>query len=118
VAVVSLVIGAFILVAIIGIAAYGWATLPADARIPIHYGVGYNNFRSKTVGLIMWPAAAVVIYGTFVAVTAHVIQPHHPGGGRSAPLVILPIVLAMVCAFEWGAISVARRNTGLGPDGP
>ena len=109
-ATVSLVIGGLLLGVMIGMAAYGWVTLPADARIPVHYGMGYNNFRSKTAGLIMWPVAGAVIYGIFVGVTAHLIKPNHPGGGASAPLIILPIVLALVCALEWGAISVARRN--------
>jgi hypothetical protein len=111
VTVVSIVAGALILVAMIGIALYGAATLPADARVPIHYGIGaYNNFASKTVGLIMWPAAGAVIYGLFVALSEHVLRPNHRGGG-SGPLIILLFVLALACAFEWGAISVARRNT-------
>jgi|HubBroStandDraft_2_1064218.scaffolds.fasta_scaffold1128337_1 hypothetical protein len=38
------------------------------------------------------------------------IKPNHPGG--SAPLIILPIILVIVAAAEWGAISVARRNAG------
>jgi hypothetical protein len=109
-ATVSLVIGGLLLGVMIGMAAYGWVTLPADARIPVHYGMGYNNFQSKTVGVIMWPAGGAVIYGIFAAVTAHLIKANHPGGSVSAPLIILPIVLALVCAFEWGAISVARRN--------
>jgi hypothetical protein len=109
-ATVSLVIGGLLLGVIIGIAAYGWVTLPADARVPVHYGMGYNNFRSKTTGLIMWPVGGAVIYGLFVALTAHLIKPNHPGGGAAVPLIILPIVLALVCGLEWGAISVARRN--------
>jgi len=113
-ATVSLVIGGLLLGVMIGMAAYGWATLPADARIPVHYGVGYNNFQSKTVGLIMWPVGGAVVYGIFAAVTAHLIKPNHPGGSASAPLFILPIVLALVCALEWGAISVARRNATVG----
>jgi len=108
---VSFVIGALILAAMIGIAAYGWATLPADARVPIHYGIGsYNNFASKTVGLIMWSAGGALIYGIFVAASEHAIRPHH-GGGGSGPLIIMLVVLALVCAFEWGAISVARRSS-------
>jgi hypothetical protein len=107
----SLMIGGLLLGVIIGIAAYGWVTLPADARVPVHYGVGYNNFMSKTAGLIMWPVAGVVIYGIFIGVIVHVIKPNHPNGSASAPLIILPIVLAMTCALEWGAIAVARRNS-------
>jgi hypothetical protein len=109
--VVSIVVGAVILVVMIGIALYGAATLPSDARIPIHYGIGsYNNFASKTVGLIMWPAGGALIYGLFVAISAHALKPNHPGRG-SGPLIIMLFVLALACVFEWGAISVARRNT-------
>jgi hypothetical protein len=32
----SLVIGGVILLAMIGVSCYGWVTLPADARVPIH----------------------------------------------------------------------------------
>jgi hypothetical protein len=111
VTVVSVVIGALILVAMIGIALYGAATLPSDARIPIHYGIGsYNNFAPKTVGLIMWPFGGAVIYGLFVAISAHAFKPNH-GGSGSGPLIIMLFVLALACAFEWGAIAVARRNT-------
>jgi hypothetical protein len=37
-------------------------------------------------------------------------QPNH-GGKSSASLIILPIVLAVLIATQWGAISLARRNT-------
>jgi len=109
--VVSVVIGALIVVTMIGIALYGAATLPSDARIPIHYGIGsYNNFASKTVGLIMWPAAGALIYGLFIALSGHALKPNH-GSSGSGPAIILPFVLALTCALEWGAISLARRNT-------
>jgi hypothetical protein len=110
-ATVPLVIGGLLLGVIIGIALYGAATLPSDARIPIHYGIGsYNNFASKTVGLIMWPVGGAVIYGLFVALSAHALKPNH-GGSGSGPLIIMLFVLALTCALEWGAITVARRNT-------
>jgi len=38
--VLSLVIGGLLLGIMIGIAAYGWLTLPSDARVPMHYGLG------------------------------------------------------------------------------
>jgi hypothetical protein len=112
VTIVSLVIGGVALAAMIIIAAYGWVTLPADARVPIHHGLGsYNNFVSKTVGLIVWPAAGAVIYAIFGALSVGEIKPDH--SGPAAPRIILPVVLVMVAAFEWGAISVARRNSSL-----
>jgi hypothetical protein len=111
VTIVSLVIGGLLLVVIIGISCYGAVTLPAGARIPLHYGIGsYNNFASKTTGLIVWPAGGAVAFALLTAVSVHAIKPNHPGGG--APAIIMPIVLAIVAATQWGAISLAKRNAG------
>jgi hypothetical protein len=78
VTVVSLLISGVLLVVMIGIAVYGAVTLPADARIPIHYGIGaYANFASKAVGLVMWPAGGALIFGILTALAEHVITPNH-----------------------------------------
>jgi hypothetical protein len=106
----SIAIGAVLVLVMVGISVYGAVTLPSDARIPIHYGIGsYNNFASKTVGLIMWPVGGAVIYGIFVAASEHAIKPNH-GGGSPARLIML-VVLVLVAAFQYGAISLARRGT-------
>ena len=108
--VVLLVISGLLVVAMIGISCYGAITLPSDARIPLHYGLGsYNNFASRNVGLIVWPAGGILIFGLLTAVSVHAIKPNHPGGGGAA-LIIMPIVLVIVAGFQWGAISLARRN--------
>ncbi len=60
----AFVIGGVLLLAMFGVSWYGWVTLPADARVPIHFGTGYNNFVSKRLGLIMHPAAGVLVYLT------------------------------------------------------
>jgi hypothetical protein len=113
VTVVSLVIGGVVLAAMIAIAAYGWTTLPADARVPVHHGVtSYNNYVSKTAGLILWPAAGALICAIYIilfAVVAHAAKPGHRAGAE-APIIILPLVLVLLAAFQWGAIRVARRN--------
>jgi hypothetical protein len=109
VTVVSLVIGGLLLAVMIGISCYGAVSLPSDARIPLHYGIGsYNNFASKNIALILWPAAGALLFAVLTAVSVHAIKPNHPGGG--APAVIAPIVLAVIAATQWGAISVAKRN--------
>ena len=106
----SVVIGAFLLLVMVCISVYGAITLPSEARIPLHYGIGsYGNFASKTVGLIMWPVAGAVIYGIFVGVSEHAIKPNH-GGSGPAPLIML-VVLILVAALEYGAISLAARRT-------
>jgi hypothetical protein len=106
----SIALGAVLVLVMVGISVYGAVTLPSDARIPIHYGIGrYNNFASKTVGLIMWPVGGAVIYGIFVAVSEHAVKPNH--GSRGPGQFILLVVLALVVVFQFGAISLARRGT-------
>jgi hypothetical protein len=87
----------------IGISAYAAKTLPPDARIPLHYGIGaYNNFVSRTTGLVMWPGAGIVIY-VLLLVTSHL--------KSEVTLVILPIVLVLLIAAQVGAYRVARGGT-------
>jgi hypothetical protein len=112
---VSFVISGLLVGAMIGISWYGARTLPPDARIPLHFGIGtYNNFASKTTGLIIWPVGGVVVFALLTAVYEGVIKPNH-GGSAKAPLIILPVVLAVTVAAQWGAISLARRNATSGP---
>ena len=114
----SQVISGVLLAAIIGIAVYGAVTLPADARIPVHHGIGsWDRFVSKRAGLVVWSAIGVLLFGILTAVAEHVITPnhgHHPPVSP-VPLIILPIVLALGAVAEWRAISVARKNTASPP---
>jgi hypothetical protein len=111
VTIVSLVIGGAALAVMIAIAAYGGVTLPADARVPIHHGIGsYNSFLPKTAGLIIWPALGALVYAILAIANAGLLQPHHPGR-ITAPVLILPVVLVLAAGFEWGAVGVARRNS-------
>jgi hypothetical protein len=92
---VSLVVCGLLVGCMIGISLYGARTLPADARIPLHYGFrAYNNFASKTIGLIMWPAVGVVIFAINAAIEAGAVKPNH--GSPSASQYILPLVLVVV----------------------
>jgi hypothetical protein len=112
VTIASFAISGLLFALMIGISWYGAVTLPSDARIPLHYGLGYyNNFAPKTVGLILWPVGAAVVFAVLAAVAEHAIKPNH--GKASASLIILPIVLAVLIATQWGAISLARRNTAV-----
>jgi hypothetical protein len=107
---VSQVISGLLLGAMIGISWYAARTLPADARIPLHFGPGgYRSFASKTTGLIVFPVVGVVLFALLTAVAGHAIKGNH-GGSGTTPLIILPIVLAVIAVTQWGAISVARRN--------
>jgi hypothetical protein len=106
----ALTAGGVLVAAMIGIAVFGWRTLPADARVPIHYGLGsWDNFSSKTFALILWPVVGLAIYGLFGAFIGSAIKPDHPGARSS--LIIMPAVLLLVAVAEWGAIAAARRNS-------
>jgi hypothetical protein len=110
----SLVIGGVLVLAMIAVSLYGARRLPPDVRIPIHYGVGsYNNFVSRNLGLVMWPAAGVLILGIFAGVAAGALKPNH--GGGAAP-VIVPIALALVLVAQIGAIRTAGAS-GTHPSG-
>jgi hypothetical protein len=101
-----LVIGGVLLLAMIGVSWYGWITLPADALVPIHFGVGYNNFVSKRLGLIIHPAAGVLIYVVFALATHH--------SSKSSPAFIGPVIMCVLLAVQVGAIKVARTKSGTG----
>lgn len=101
----SLVIGGVVVLAMIGVSCYGWVTLPADARVPIHFGAGYNNFVPKSFGLILHPLAGVVIFAISVATT------HNPAKASSA-VYIFPVVMCVLLVVQVGAIKVARSRSG------
>jgi hypothetical protein len=106
---VALIIGGVILLAMIGVSWYGAVTLPSDARIPIHFGVSYNNFVPKRAGLIMHPAVGVVIY-LILAFVGH--SNSGSASSKTAPHFILPVVMCVLLVFQAGAIRVARRKSG------
>ena len=99
-----LVIGGVLLLAMIGVSWYGWVTLPADALVPIHFGASYNNFVSKRLGLIIHPAAGVVVYVISALATHH--------SSKSSPAFIAPLVMCVLLAVQVGAIKVARTKSG------
>ena len=111
--VASFVIGGLLVGVMIGIAVYGWVTLPADAHVPVHYGIGgYGTFVSKTLGLVIWPVIGAVMLAILIAVTEASIKPNHAGPGPAR--LILVVVLAIAAAAEWGAIAAARKSSTLG----
>jgi hypothetical protein len=99
-----LVIGGVILLAMIGVSWYGWITLPADARVPVHFGAGYNNFVPKRLGLIVHPAVGALVYVITGVVTHH--------SAKGPPVFILPGVMCLLLIVQVGAIRVARGRSG------
>jgi len=99
-----LVIGGAVLLAMIGVSWYGWVTLPVGARVPVHFGAGYNNFVPKRLGLIVHPAAGALIY-VISALAVH-------ASAKATPVFILPGVMCLLLIVQVGAIRVARGRCG------
>jgi hypothetical protein len=105
----TLAIGGVILLAMIGVSWYGAATLPSDARVPIHFGISYNWYVAKRVGLVMHPAVAAVVF----LLTVFTADRNSAHGASSRPLAhVLPvIIMCVLLAVQVGAIRVARRRS-------
>lgn len=109
--IVALIIGGVALLGMIGVSWYGWLTLPADARVPIHFGVAtYNNFVPKRVGLALHPAAGALVY-VLLAVAGYAAA--HPGRPSSPVEVILPIIMCLLLFVQVGAIRIARQRASV-----
>jgi hypothetical protein len=106
---IGLALAAAILAAMIVISCYGWVTLPSDARVPIHFGVTYNNFVPKPIGLILHPAAGAVAFIILIVVAHGHVATH---GHGPAPYIILPIIMVVMLVVQIGAIRVARQRFG------
>ncbi len=106
---IDLAIGGAVLAAMACVSWYGFAVLPADARVPIHFGPrAYNNFAPKRVGLLLHPAIAVVIFVVLI------VAPQVGGtkNGHGPGPVFLPAIMIVLLVVQAGAIWVARRRSG------
>jgi hypothetical protein len=101
-----LVVGGLVLLAMIGVSVYGWVTLPADARVPIHFGAGYNNFVSKGLGLVVHPAAGAVLLVVSIVTT-------HNAAKAASAVYIFPVIMCVLLIVQVGAIKVARSRSGV-----
>jgi hypothetical protein len=84
-------------------------------RVPVHWGFGWSNYRSKRFGLITWPVAGAVSYlllGVFSAALSH--------GHREdlAAIVLMIVIMGMMAALQADALAAARRTVGGGAMGP
>jgi 4-amino-4-deoxy-L-arabinose transferase-like glycosyltransferase len=106
----ELIIAGIILLAMICVSWYGWVTLPSDARVPIHFGISYNNFVPKHAGLIIHPLVGAVVF----AITATTAKASAAGGAPShgPPGAFLLVAMGVVLIVQVGAIRVARRRSG------
>jgi 4-amino-4-deoxy-L-arabinose transferase-like glycosyltransferase len=105
-----LVIGGVVLLAMMCLSWYGAVTLPGNARVPIHFGLSYNNFVPKRVGLVIHPAAGAVVF----LISAVVIPVNSASGASShaPPYLFFPVIMCVLLVVQAGAIRVARRRSG------
>ena len=108
--VATLIIDSALLLGIVGVSLYGRATLPAGARLPLHFGpAGYTNWQQKTIALVLWPATAVVLYVVLVVGS----RSQHDAAGRGLSLPIgLTIALALILVNYVGAVRAALNRSG------
>jgi hypothetical protein len=102
-----LILDGVLLAAIICVSLYGAATLPAGARVPVHFGsIGaYNHWIPKNIALVMWPAAAVLVYVILIVTT-------RPAASGSGPSTGLTIALVVMLVTHSGALRIAKSRGG------
>jgi hypothetical protein len=105
--VASLVVGGVLLLAMIVASGRAAVTLPAEARIPVHFGsVEHRYLAPKRAGLVIWPAVGAVLFGTVGGITGSSMAANWVPGVRD---VLTPAVMSVALAFQIGALALARR---------
>jgi hypothetical protein len=108
----SLAIGGVLLVAMIAASGYGWVTLPADARVPVHCGSAERCYWAvKRGGLLIWAAIGVLGYGIVGAIMASNLTYNWSPAVRE---VLTPAVMCVALAFQAGALAMAKARTAEG----
>jgi uncharacterized ion transporter superfamily protein YfcC len=104
----SLVTGGVILLAMIAASVWAAVTLPADARVPIHFGSDEHCYWvPKHAGLFAWPAAGAVLYGVLGGLSASSMASNWVPGVRD---VLMPAVVCVAAGFQVGALVLARQH--------
>ena len=79
--------------------------LPAGARIPLHLGsVEHCYLVPKRAGLVVWPAAGVLVSGVLGGIAASGLAADWVPGVR---YVLGPAAMCVLLAFEVGALLLA-----------
>ncbi len=106
--VTSLAAGGVFLLAMIAASVWAAVALPADARIPIHFGSHEHCYWApKRAGLFAWPAAGAVLYGILGGLSASSMASSWVPGVRD---VLMPAVLCVAVGFQAGALVLARQQ--------
>jgi hypothetical protein len=115
--VASLIIGGVLLLAMIGASGRAAVSLPAEARIGVHFGsVEHCYLASKRAGLVIWPAVGAVLFGTVGGITGSSVAANWVPGVRD---VLTPAVMCVALAFQIGALVLAGRGSaGMATAGP
>jgi hypothetical protein len=101
-----LAVGGVLLAAMIAASGYAAVTLPASARIPLHFGSHERLLLvSKRTGLLVWPAVGAVVYGVLGGISASSLAAGWVPGVRD---VLLPALMCVVLGFQAGALVLAR----------
>lgn len=88
----------------VGISAWGAVTLPPDARVPVHHGLGgYSNWQPKALALITYPVIGLLVCGI-----VYVSQ----SSGKPSATIIAPIALVIAACAQYGAVRAAIRQSG------
>lgn len=105
----------FSLATVVGMAllsVWAWGQLPADAQVPIHWGIDgrADGFASKEIALAMLPIAALVLTG--ILAIAPSIEPRRTNFERSMKLysVVWIGVIALFVGIHVAMIAIALGN--------
>ena len=112
----SLMVSGIFTLAMIVAAVWAAIVLPAGARIPLHLGsVERCYLVPKRAGLVIWPAAGVLVSGVLSGIAASSMAADWVPGVR---YVLAPAAAGVLLAFEVGALAMARRGVPPGmPEG-
>ena len=104
----SLAVSGLFTLAMIVAAVWAAIVLPADARIPLHIGsVERCYLVPKRAGLVIWPAAGVLVSGVLGGIAASSLAADWVPGVRD---VLAPAAAGLLLAFEVGALLLARER--------
>ena len=107
--VASLVVTGIFALAMIIAAGRAAVVLPARARIPLHVGSVERCVEvPKRAGLVIWPAAGVLVSGVLGGVAASSLAAGWVPGVR---YVLAPAATGVLLAFEVGALLTRERET-------
>jgi hypothetical protein len=105
----SLVVAGVFALAMIVVAVRAAIVLPAGARIPLHLGsVERCYLVPKRAGLVIWPAAGLLVSGVLGGIAASSLAADWVPGVR---YVLAPAAAGVLLAFEVGALAMARRGS-------